>query len=148
MKLRVILMLKVKVLNDLGMIPVRANPTDAGADLISPEDVIVRAHSNRHIGLGIAVEIPEGCAGFIYARSGLGTKHGIVPRNCVGVIDSKFRNELGVTLSNDSAVPYMIRRGDRIAQIVIAPVFIPVIKVVTELDMTDDRNGGFGSTGV
>lgn len=139
--------MKVKLTLETAKAPERANPTDAGADLFSPESRVIKARDYKLIDLGIQLEIPEGYAGFIYARSGLGSRNGIKPRNCVGVIDSKYRGNVMIMLNNDSNRDYVIGEGERIAQLVIAPVAIPEFEVVEELDMTDDRKGGFGSTG-
>lgn len=127
-------------------LPLRSNPTDAGADLFSPVDILIKPHCSEFIDFGVQIEIPEGYAGFIYARSGLGGKFGIVPRNCVGVIDSKYRGNLGIMLENTGISMYVIKKGDRIAQLVIAPISTPEF-IENELDMTDDRKSGFGGTG-
>lgn len=140
-------MLKVKILNRTGKLPERVNPTDAGADLFAPDNIYVGAGCYIKVPLGISIEVPTGTAGFIYARSGIGTKFGIRPRNCVGVIDEKYRGELIVVLENHSNVPYQISKGDRIAQLVIAPVFAEPIVEVEELDLEGDRGGGIGHTG-
>lgn len=140
-------MLKIKLVDPNAYMPVRANETDAGADLISPVTRVLPANRYVFIDLGFQMELPKGTAGFIYARSGLGTKHGITPRNCVGVIDEKYRGNVGVILENNSNHDYFINAGDRIAQLVITPVMTPELVQVEELDMTDDRQGGFGHTG-
>ena len=99
------------------------------------------------IGSGLAVAIQPGYAAFIYARSGLGIKHGIVPANCVGVIDSDYRGEVIVGLRNLGDAPYTVNNGDRIAQMVIAKCEAPEIVVCDDLDDTLRAGGGFGSTG-
>ena len=139
--------LKVLKLIENAYLPVRANPTDAGADLISPINIIIPPHGSARVPLGIAIELPVGMAGLIFARSGLGANEGITPRNKVGVIDEKYRGEVIVVLKNDTNEHYVVQRGQKIAQLVIMPVFTPVIQEVTKLDMTGDRKGGFGSTG-
>ena len=139
--------LKVLKLIENAYLPVRANPTDAGADLISPVDIVVPAKGHVFIGFGIAIELSENTVGLIFARSGLGSNFGITPRNAVGVIDCKYRNEIGMMVKNDSDKDHFIFAGERIAQLVILPVFTPEIYEVNELDMTGDRKGGFGSTG-
>ena len=88
-----------------------------------------------------------GYCGMIFARSGLGSKDGIRPRNCVGIIDSKYRGEVGMMVENHSTARFEVSKGDRIAQMVIVPINLCDVEVVEELDMTDDRNGGFGSSG-
>jgi dUTP pyrophosphatase len=139
--------MKVKLTHPNAKLPFRANPTDAGADLFATETVTIKPHSNYFMDLGIQTEIPVGFAGFIFARSGLGSKFGIRPRNCVGVIDCKYRNNIGIMIENHSDVEYMIIAGDRIAQFVILPIGLCDFEEVNELDMSDDRSGGFGSTG-
>ena len=97
---------------------------------------------------GIAIELPDnGCAAFLYARSGLGVKHGICLSNGVGVIDSDYRGEVCAGLCNVSDKPYVIEPNERVAQMVIAPVFTPDIVEVDELSDTKRGAGGFGSTG-
>ena len=139
--------MRVQINNSKAQLPQRANPTDAGADLFSPKDVVIPPHSCEFIDLGIAMELPPNSCGLIFARSGLGTKHGIRPRNCVGVIDEKYRGNLGIMVENSNCVPYMIQEGDRIAQLVVVPILHPTFEIADNLDDTDDRNGGFGSSG-
>jgi dUTP pyrophosphatase len=99
------------------------------------------------IPTGIAVSIPCGYAGFIYARSGLASKQGLRPANCVGVVDPDYRGEIMVALHNDSDAVRAIQTGDRIAQLVIAPYMNAEFIEIGELDSTDRGTGGFGSTG-
>ena len=100
------------------------------------------------IGTGIALSIPSpGLAAFVYARSGLATKYGIIPANCVGVIDSDYRGEILVTLTNIGKEPYTVAPFERIAQMILAPVCLPELREVAELDPTERGAGGFGSTG-
>jgi len=139
--------LKVKLNREGVKAPVRANPTDAGADLFAPFTTVIPPYSHIFIDFGISIELPKNTVGYIFARSSLGSKFGIRPRNCVGVIDEKYRGNLGIMLENHSEDEICITKGDRIAQLVVSPIFTPEIKVVDELDMTDDRQGGFGSTG-
>lgn len=140
--------MNVKLTLPNSKVPERSNPTDAGADLFSPVCVTVEPMGNVFIDFGVQIELPKSTTGLIFARSGLGSKCGIRPRNCVGVIDEKYRNNLGMMVENHSTEPYTINVGDRIAQLVIVPILTPTINVVNKLDMTDDRNGGFGSTGI
>lgn len=128
-------------------VPERANEGDAGADLFSPVEVIVRGKGTAFVDFGVQVEIPDGYVGQIYARSGLGGR-GIIPRNCVGIIDCKYRGNLGMMVKNDSDVDYKIEVGSRIAQFVVVPVITPTFNVVEEFEDEVGRNGGFGSTGV
>lgn len=100
------------------------------------------------IASGVSIALEPGYAAFIYARSGLGIKHGIIPANCVGVIDSDYRGEIMVGIKNTSDMPYTIQPGERIAQLVIAQCELPELIVCDSLDETIRGNGGFGSTGV
>ena len=96
---------------------------------------------------GLAMEIPKGCAGLIYARSGLAYKRGLAPANKVGVVDSDYRGEFMVVLHNHGSTPQEIAHGERIAQLVITPVFTPGYEEVADLSDTERSGGGFGSTG-
>ena len=138
--------LKIKKLNDNARIPSRATSGSAGMDLYSAasENININPHECKKIHTGI--ESPD-YAAFVYARSGIAIKHGVAPANCVGVIDSDYRGEIICGLVNQFDVPYTVEPGDRIAQLVIAPVILPEIQVVGELDETDRGTGGFGSTG-
>lgn len=138
--------MRIKLTLPTSQPPLRANPTDAGADLFSPVVRGIQPHNSVFIDLGVQVEIPEGYTGLIFARSGLGGR-GIRPRNCVGVIDSKYRGNLGIQLENVTDEFYIVQIGDRIAQLVIVPVETPTFTVTDKLDITDDRGGGFGSSG-
>ena len=142
--------LKIKKLRDNAKIPFRATPGSAGMDLYACIDEAVTIEPQKIVviptGIAIGLESPDVVA-LIYARSGLGIKHGIAPANCVGVIDSDYRGEVCVGLVNQTDVPFTVQPDDRIAQMVIAPVELPVIEVVDELDATERGTGGFGSTG-
>lgn len=146
--------LKIKAVNDKigNTIPYPTYATDgsAGFDLYAciDESVTLNPGETKFIGTGIAVQIPyPNLAAFLYARSGLGRKYGIVPSNCVGVIDSDYRGEVTVALYNHSTSPFTVHSGDRIAQLVIAPVHRLKIELVDNLDDTIRGTGGFGSTG-
>jgi len=139
--------MKIKLVSPHAKLPYRANPTDAGADLISPNNAFIPPNSHTFIDLGFQMEIPDGYCGMLFARSGMGSKYGIRPRNCVGIIDSKYRGNVGVMLENSNIYGYKIMRGDRIAQLVIVPIELCEFEEVDELDMTDDRNSGFGGSG-
>lgn len=111
-------------------------------------DVTIEAGSREIIPTGLAIALPSAdYVALIYGRSGLAVKHGISPSNCVGVIDSDYRGELMVALSNSSDVPYTIKSGERIAQLMITPVIRPNLQWVGSLDDTKRGSGGFGSTG-
>lgn len=142
--------LKIRRLKRNAKIPYRATEGAAGMDLYAciKEPVTIAPHTIKVIPTGIAVELesPE-YAGFIYARSGLAIKHGLAPANCVGVIDSDYRGEVCVGLVNQTDNAFTIEPDERIAQMVIAPVVIPEIKIVRELGDTERGDGGFGSTG-
>lgn len=142
--------LMVKKLNDNAVVPCRATEGSAGHDLYALLDapMIVRPGGLVRIPTGIAIALPSrDYAAFVYARSGLAIKFGIAPSNCVGVIDSDYRGEVVVGLTNHSSEPYTIQNGERIAQIIIAPVALPEIVECDSLDDTARGAGGFGSTG-
>lgn len=140
-------MIKVKLVHPDAQIPQRANPTDAGLDLYSPITIVVPAKSNIFIDLGIQLELPSGTAGFIFARSGLGCKFGITPRNAVGVIDEGYKDNVGIMLKNDSSVPYVVTQGDRVAQLVVLPIIIDEIINVVDIGVDNNRLGGWGHSG-
>ena len=142
--------LKIKKLHEGAVIPHRATPGSAGMDLYAciEEPVTIFPNQLVTVPTGIAIALPDsGCAALIFARSGLGVKHGIALSNGVGVIDSDYRGELKIGLINLSSEPYTISDGERVAQLVIAPVIVPTIEVADELDSTERAAGGFGSTG-
>lgn len=134
--------------NIKGEIPKYATSGSAGADLTAciAEPILITAGKTEKIPTGIALAVPEGYAAFIYARSGLASKFGIAPANCVGVVDSDYRGEVLVALSNHSDKDYTVEPFERIAQLVIAPVAQAEF-TVEELSSTDRGEGGFGSTG-
>lgn len=140
---------RVKKLNEKAIIPTYGSAEAAGADLYAclEESITVMPGGVAWVGTGIALEVPKGCAGLVYARSGLACKRGLAPANKVGVVDSDYRGEVKVVLLNHSDVPQTIEHGERIAQFVITPVLTPEYQEVTELDVTDRGVGGFGSTG-
>ena len=121
----------------------------AGADLYSlkGESITIDPGCTVLVHTGIAMEIPEGTVGLIFARSGLATKKGLAPANKVGVIDADYRGEIMVALHNHSSVPATVDGGERIAQISIVPFIKAEFSVVDELSSTDRGAGGFGSTG-
>lgn len=144
--------LYIKKLSPAAKHPTRATESSAGYDLYACIDhpLLVPARGRASVPIGIAVEIENGYAGFIYGRSGLGIKHGIVPSNAVGVIDSDYRGEIMVGLSNHSDEDYHIQPLERVAQLVIQQVFTPEIAEIAEsgeLSYTARGSGGFGSTG-
>ena len=142
--------IKVKKLRDGAKLPVLGSRTAAGADLHACLDydlVSIACHQTVKIPTGLAVEIPDGYFGAIFARSGLATKEGLRPANCVGVIDSDYRGEVIVALHNDLDTNRMIENGERIAQLVILPYQPAVYTEVEELSDTERGEGGFGSSG-
>jgi dUTP pyrophosphatase len=130
-------------------LPGYARTGDAGADLVARTDVLLAAAGGRAaVPTGVAVAIPAGYAGFVQPRSGLALRHGVTCLNTPGLIDSGYRDELAVLLVNtDPTVDYQVRRGDRIAQLVIQRVERAEFVPVEALDSTDRGTGGFGSTG-
>ncbi len=141
--------LKIMRLRETAKIPANATAGSAGfdlsADILSP--VEITPGQTVKIPTGLAIQIEPGYGGFIFARSGLGIKHGIVPGNCVGVIDSDYRGEVIVGLHNHSAEPFTIQPGDRIAQLVLLRVYTPAVQVCESLEESARGAGGFGSTG-
>ena len=140
---------KVKKLNDKAILPTYGSPYSAGADLYACMDENVTIHPGETVMIktGLAMEIPEGFAGLIYARSGLATKKGLAPANKVGVIDADYRGEIGVILVNLSAEPFTIADGERICQMVITTHAHVEGEAVETLDETERGAGGFGHTG-
>ncbi len=139
----------VKKLRPGAILPVYGSKSAAGADLCACIDgeTVITPGQTVFIPTGLAMEIPVGFAGFIYARSGLSTKRGLAPANKVGVIDSDYRGEITVALLNHGQESMTVAPGERIAQIVIAPVLTPQFCEVAELSDTARGEGGFGSTG-
>ena len=141
--------MRIKLLNDYAKVPTRGSDYAAGYDLYAAikEPIYIYPKCTTMIDTGIAVEIPEGYFGAIFARSGLASKFGLRPANCVGVIDSDYRGPVKVALHNDGAIPYLVPQGERIAQLVIIPFQAVDFEVVEELEDTERGEGGFGSTG-
>ena len=142
---------KIKKLKENAVIPKKAFPYDAGFDLsacLDCDSVSIPVGETVKIGTGLAMAVPNGYFGGIFARSGLSTKQGLRPANCVGVLDSSYRNEVIVPLYNDSDEVRIVKNGDRIEQLIILPVYNTNMEVVDELDETDRGMGGFGSTGI
>ena len=149
------------MLDDGAKMPTRAHEWDAGLDLYSMEDVIIPAEQqwpffdftkglfmatpiSVTIDTGVHVEIPEGFVGFIKSKSGLMTKHGIVTD---GTIDAHYTGSIRVCLFNHSSSEYEVKKGDKIAQLVIVPCLLPELELVDSLEETDRGDNGFGSTG-
>lgn len=141
--------IRVKRLRKEAILPTYGSAEAAGADLYAclEEDVVIAPGDSAFIPTGLSMEIPKGCAGLIYARSGLACKRGLAPANKVGVIDSDYRGEFIVVLYNHGTEAQTISHGERIAQLVITPVYTPGFTEVDELSDTQRSAGGFGSTG-
>lgn len=140
--------LKIKKLSDNAVIPSYGSASAAGADLYSAEgEIVIKAGETKLVHTGLAMEIPEGYVGLIYARSGIATKRGLAPANKVGVIDSDYRGEIMVSIYNHSSETHTIAAGERVAQIVITPYLTVNFIEADELDDTARGSGGFGSTG-
>jgi dUTP pyrophosphatase len=129
-------------------LPGYAHPGDAGADLRAADDVELPPLGRAVVPTGIAVAVPEGYAAFVHPRSGLASRHGVTVANAPGTIDAGYRGEVLVALVNlDSASAYQVKRGDRIAQLVVQPVATARFTSVAELPPSPRAEGGFGSTG-
>ncbi len=139
----------VKKMRENAILPTYGSAGAAGADLYACLDaeVTIEAGETKFIPTGIAVEIPEGYAGLVHARSSLGSKRGLAPANKVGVIDSDYRGELMVALHNHGKQAQTIAHGERIAQMLIMPVLTPCYVETDTLSDTARGSGGFGSTG-
>ena len=139
----------VKLLDPRAKLPAYGSADAAGADLYALTDgpVTIAPGGTALIPTGIAVAVPQGYVGLVYARSGLACKRGIAPANKVGVIDADYRGEVMVYLHNHGDAPQIIEDGDRVAQLVITPYLTAQFERVDELDRTPRGSGGFGSTG-
>ena len=140
---------RIKKLNERAVIPTYGSVGSAGGDLYSAEenDITVAPGQTAFIGTGLAVEIPQGLVGLVYARSGLACKKGLAPANKVGVIDSDYRGEIKVALYNHGKEPQTVAKSERIAQLVIAPFVVAEYEETDDLSDTARGEGGFGSTG-
>lgn len=141
--------IRVKKLNQNAKLPEYGSLEAAGADLYAclDDDVVIAPGESAFIPTGLAMEISKGCAGLIYARSGLACKRDLAPANKVGVIDSDYRGEFMVVLHNHGKQSQTVTHGDRIAQLVITPILTPAYEEVDLLTDTKRAEGGFGSTG-
>lgn len=139
----------LKKLTDTAKMPERGSVAAAGYDLFADitEEQVIEPHDTKMIGTGIAVAIPDGYFGGIYARSGLSAKEGLRPANCTGVVDADYRGEIKVALHNDCTEARKIVPGQKIAQMVVMPFLDVVFEEQDTLDQTDRGAGGFGSTG-
>lgn len=139
----------VKKVRTNAILPTYGSTEAAGADLYACLDapVTILPHETAFIPTGLSMELPKGTGGFIMARSGLACKQDLAPANKVGLIDSDYRGEFMVALHNHGTQIRTVQHGDRVAQLVIVPVFTPAYREVAELDDTSRGAGGFGSTG-
>ena len=141
--------IKVKLLRPGAVLPTYGSLEAAGADLYAclENDLVIAPGDSAFVPTGLAMEIPKGYAGLIYARSGLACKRGLAPANKVGVVDSDYRGEFMIVLHNHGSITQTVQHGERIAQLVITPVFTPGFIEIDELSSTERSAGGFGSTG-
>jgi len=141
--------IRVKILKQGAKLPSYGSLEAAGADLYAclERAVTIEPGQTAFIPTGIALEVPKGCAGLIYARSGMACKRGLAPANKVGVVDSDYRGEITVVLYNHGTQAQTVENGERIAQFVITPVLTPGYVQVEALSDTERNQGGFGSTG-
>lgn len=139
--------IRFKILDKSATIPVQAHPGDAGMDLVSIEDAVIAPGARRLVHTGLAVEIPFGFEGQVRPRSGLALKHGVTVLNAPGTIDAGYRGEVGVVLVNFGDAPFVVEKGMRIAQLVIAAVAEVAVEIADELSSTERGEGGYGSSG-
>lgn len=140
---------RVKKLHPKAKLPTYGSTGAVGADLYAclEEEATILPGETFWVPTGIALEVPAGCAGLIYARSSLGTKRGLAPANKVGVVDPDYRGEIRVVLLNHSNQAQVLQPGERVAQLIIAPVLTPAYEETDSLSDTSRGTGGFGSTG-
>ncbi len=143
------MLVKIKKISQSAKIPTYGTEFSAGADIYAllENDIEIKPNETVMIKTGLQMEIPEGYAGFIYPRSGISVKRGLAPANKVGVIDSDYRGEIMVALHNHSDVIQKVEKGERIAQLIIAPYIHVSFEEAETLDDTVRGDGGFGSTG-
>ena len=141
--------IRVKILRSGAKLPTYGTDGAAGADLYAclENPVTVASGETAFIPTGLALEVPAGCAGLVYARSGMACKRGLAPANKVGVVDSDYRGEITVALHNHGKTAQTIENGERIAQFLITPVLTPDYEIAENLSDTARNTGGFGSTG-
>ena len=142
------MILRFKKVHPEAVLPAYAHASDAGMDVRSIEDVVIPAGGRALVHTGLVMLLPPGYEAQVRPRSGLALKHGITVLNTPGTIDSGYRGEVGVILANFGGEGFAVAKGDKIAQIVVAPVTQAAIEEAYEIDETDRGAGGFGSTGV
>ncbi|MBQ8236895.1 MAG: dUTP diphosphatase [Oscillospiraceae bacterium] len=141
--------MRIKKLREKAVIPTYGSADAAGADLYACLEAAVTIEPGKTVFIptGLAMEVPKGYAGLIYARSSMGSKRGLAPANKVGVVDSDYRGEVMVALHNHGSVSQTVEGGERIAQLLITPVLAPAFVETDDLTDTVRGSGGFGSTG-
>ena len=135
--------MKIKLDSD-ALMPERKHSTDAGLDLKSTEDCTIPAHEFRTVNTGVHVQLPPGTVGMLKSRSGMNTKHGITS---TGVVDEGYEGPIKVALHNDSNEEYIVKRGDRVTQLVVLPVLYEDVELVDEITGGERGDNGYGSTG-
>jgi dUTP pyrophosphatase len=138
---------EIEIIAEDGMLPVYAREGDAGADLRSNEDVEILVGQQVLVKTGVRLGLPDGYVGLVCSRSGLALKSGVFVLNAPGVVDSGYRGEVGVILKNAGSSTFFVKKGDRIAQLMIQKFESPKFVEVETLDVTERGEGGFGSTG-
>ncbi len=133
--------------DSMNQLPAFAHVGDAGADLVAAEALIIEPGNRAVVSTGLSMAIPDGHAGFVLPRSGLAVRTGVTVLNAPGLIDSRYRGEVKVALINHGELPFEVRIGDRIAQLVVMAVEAPIFTRADALDTTQRGVGGFGSTG-
>ena len=139
--------MEIEIIAEEGMLPIYAREGDAGADLRSNEDIEILANQQVLVKTGVRLGLPDGYVGLVCSRSGLALKSGVFVLNAPGVVDSGYRGEVGVILKNSGSSTFFVKKGDRIAQLMIQKFESPKFVEVETLDVTERGEGGFGSTG-
>lgn len=139
--------MQIEIIAEEGMLPIYAREGDAGADLRASEDAEILAGQQVLVKTGVRLGLPDGVVGLVCSRSGLALKSGIFVLNAPGVVDSGYRGEVGVILKNAGSSTFLVKKGDRIAQLMIQKFESPTFVQVEELSETSRGEGGFGSTG-
>lgn len=139
--------ISIQKLHPDAILPQYGSADAAGADLCSIEEITIAPGETKLVHTGLAMAIPQGYGGFIFARSGLATKRGLAPANKVGVVDADYRGEVMVALYNQGSTEQTILKGERIAQMVFLPCPQATLDLCDSLEETERGNGGFGSTG-
>ena len=143
------MIIRVRKLTKSAILPTRGSREAAGYDLYADlsDDAVIAPHTTRMIDTGLSMEIPEGYFGAIFARSGLASKEGLRPANCVGVVDADYRGPFLIALHNDTDEARVVKHGERIAQLVVIPYLDVSFELTDTLSETERGAGGFGSTG-